>query len=210
VNNQTDLGDAWQKSPLDDVVRRHGATMTTRHGRRVAAHFGSMATETAVCTGALGILGIADRFDRTTIKLRAEPMDARSALAALERLPQRTWSAPLSAGGAIVRCEHANTDVCLDALRQFKDAVAVDASDQYAAIEIVGPRVHELLEACGFDARNQPPIVLRETDTAFEVLVAPARAPEVWERLLEFGHPLGIACVGIEALEYLSAARRRR
>jgi hypothetical protein len=103
----TERPDAEQRSPLGDVLRRHGATMTTRHGRRVAAHFGSMATETAVCTGTLGI---ADRFDRTTLKLWGEPMDVRLALAALDRLPQRSWSSPLSARGAIVRCERADME----------------------------------------------------------------------------------------------------
>jgi hypothetical protein len=181
--------------------------MTVRHGRPVAAHFGSMATETAVCTGTLGI---ADRFDRTTLKLWGEPMDVCLALAALDRLPQRTWSSPLTARGAIVRCERADMAVCLDALCRFEDAVAVDVSDQYAAIEVIGPRAQALLEASGFDAQNAPPIVLSEADGAFEVLVARERGPEVWDQLLAVGGPLGVACVGIEAIEHLAAARRFR
>jgi len=181
--------------------------MTARHGRRVAAHFGSVATETAVCTGTLGI---ADRFDRTTLTLWGEPMDVSLALAALDRLRQRTWSSPLSARGAIVRCERADMDVCLDVLRLFEDAVAVDVSDQYAAISVVGPRAQALLDACGFDAHNAPPIVLREAEDAFEVLVSPERGPELWEQLLAVGGPLGVACVGLEALEHLAAARRFR
>lgn len=197
-----------QHSPLVDVLRLHGATMTTRHGRRVAAHFGSAATEVAVCTGALGILGIADRFDRTTLRLWGDTPDVRSALAALERLPHRTWSSPLGARAALVRCEHIDTNVCLDALRLFEDAVAVDASDEYAAIEVVGPRALELLNASEIGVRNDPSVVMRESGTAFEVLVAPERAPEMWRRLLDLGHPLGITCVGLEALEHVAAARR--
>lgn len=203
----TELADNGQNSPLDQVVRSHGATMTTRHGRRVAAYFGSMATEVAVCTGTLGI---ADRFDRTTLELSGEPTNVRVALTALEGLPQRSWSSPLSERTAIVRCERVDANVCLDALRMFEDAVAVDATDRYAAIEVVGPRAQELLNACGLDAGNPPPIVLHESDTAFEVLVSPGRAPEMWEWLLEAGSPLGMSCVGIEALEHLAAAHRLR
>ena len=207
TRDMTELPDAQRKGPLDAVVRRHGATMTIRHGRCVAGHFGSMATETAVCTGTLGI---ADRSDRTTLKLWGEPMDVRLALSALERLPQRSWSSPLTSRGAIVRCEHVDADACLDALRVFEDAVASDASNEYAAIAVVGPRAQDLMHACGFDTRNAPPIVLREDDTAFEVLVSPGRGGEMWQRLLEVGGPLGISCVGIEALEHLAAARRHR
>jgi glycine cleavage system aminomethyltransferase T len=203
----SELSDAEQKSPLDEVLRRHGATMTTRRGRCVAAHFGSMAAETAVCTSTLGIV---DRFDRTTLMLWGEPMDLRLAFSALDRLPRRAWSSPLSSCGAIVRCERAHMDACLEALLLFEDTVAIDVSDQYAAIGIVGPRAAALIDACGFDVRNPPPIVLEEADAAFEVLVPAEHGPGMWEQLLAVGGPLGITCVGVEALEHLAVARRPR
>jgi hypothetical protein len=48
-------------TPLETVLRAHGAVMGVRHGRLVAAHFGSVASETAVC---LRSVGLADGFGR--------------------------------------------------------------------------------------------------------------------------------------------------
>jgi len=57
-------------SPLETVARNHGATMASRHGRRVPAHFGSVGAEEAVC---LRAVGMADRSDRDTFELRGTP-----------------------------------------------------------------------------------------------------------------------------------------
>ena len=42
----------------------------------------------------------------------------------------------------------------------------------------------------------------------YEVLVPASQGPQVWDRLLEEGAPLHIACVGLEAIEHLTATRR--
>jgi glycine cleavage system aminomethyltransferase T len=40
------------------------------------------------------------------------------------------------------------------------------------------------------------------------VLVPASQGPHVWDLLLEEGAPLQIACVGLEAIEHLTATRR--
>jgi glycine cleavage system aminomethyltransferase T len=81
-------------------------------------------------------------------------------------------------------------------------------SNRYAAIAVVGPRADELLAACDFEAQRTRPLVLRETEAAFEVLVPSADGPAEWERLLAVGVPFRIACVGLDALAHLAASRR--
>jgi glycine cleavage system aminomethyltransferase T len=196
---------AEHDSPLEDVVMRHGATMINRHGRYVAAHYGSPTGEAAVC---LSTVGIADRSDRTTLELRGAPEDVELALSGLVRVRVRNWWSRLTARSAIVRCEQADTAQCLDALIPVEGAVAVDLSNRYAAIAVIGPRAVELLAACDFKVQRSPPIVLREAEAAFEVLVPSTEGPEQWEKLVAVGVPFQIACVGLDALAHLAASRR--
>jgi glycine cleavage system aminomethyltransferase T len=201
----TTESDAGHKGPLEDVLRRHEATMTKRHGRCVAAHFGSATSEAAVC---LSTVGIADRFDRTTLELRGAPDDVELALGGLATLRARTWWARRTSRSAIVRCERNDTATCLSGLVALEGIVAVDVSDRYAAIAVIGPRAEELLAACDVEAHGTPAIVLREAEAAFEVLVPALDGPGQWERLLEVGAPFRVACVGLDALEHLAASRR--
>src|ERR1700734_3669326 len=113
MNPFTETSHAEPNSPLEDVLRRNGATMVNRDGRCVAAHYGSPTSEVAVC---LTTVGIADRCDRTTLEFRGAEQDIELALGALERLRIRTWSSQLTSRSAIVRCEHGDTVACLEAL----------------------------------------------------------------------------------------------
>jgi glycine cleavage system aminomethyltransferase T len=196
---------AQHKSPLDDVLARHGATMINRHGRCVAAHYGSPTSEAAVC---LSTVGIADRFDRTTLELRGAPEDVELALSGLPSLRIRTWWSRLTSRSALVRCEHVDTAQCLEGLIPAEGTVAVDVSKRYAAIGVIGPRAAELLGACDFTAQPTSPIVLREAEAAFEVHVPAAEGPAQWERLLAVGDRFQIACVGLDALTHLAASHR--
>jgi glycine cleavage system aminomethyltransferase T len=196
---------AEHDSPLEDVVMRHGATMINRHGRSVAAHYGSPAGEAAVCRSTVGI---ADRSDRTTLELRGAPADVELALSRVVRAQIRNWWSRLTARSAIVRCEQADTARCLEALIPVEGTVEVELSNRYAAIAVIGPRAVELLAACAFKAQRTPPIVLREAEMAFEVLVPSAEGPARWEELLAVGVPFQIACVGLDALAHLAASRR--
>jgi glycine cleavage system aminomethyltransferase T len=77
-------------TPLEAVLRAHGAVMAVRHGHLVAAHFGSVASETAVC---LRSVGLADGFDGETehVTLRLIGPRAAGVLAAarLDAVPCR-------------------------------------------------------------------------------------------------------------------------
>jgi glycine cleavage system aminomethyltransferase T len=192
-------------SPLDGVLQRHGATMSIRHGRCVAAHFGSAASEAAVC---LRTVGIADRSDRTTFELRGAPLDIDEALTALGRLDGRAWSSRTDARNAIVRCEHGDAPRCAAAVLPAEGTLAVDVSDRYAAIGVVGPLAEDLLRVAEFHDVAGPPVVMRDGHGAFELLIQADGAASVWTRLLEAGAPFRVACVGLDALEHLAASRR--
>jgi glycine cleavage system aminomethyltransferase T len=188
--------DASELSPLDAVLRHCGARMVTRRGRRVAAHFGSAASEAAVC---LSTVGIADRSDRRTLELRGPPADLDAALA---DLPLAWWSR-VSSVRAIVRCDLANEAGCRAVLGRSPGAAVVAPGDDYAAIGLIGPRAQELLDRLG-DERQF--VVVREADDCLELLVTADRAPELWQQLLAAGKPLNVACVGLDALENLAAS----
>jgi glycine cleavage system aminomethyltransferase T len=201
----TTSSETEHKSPLEDVVRRHGARIIKRDDRRVAVHYGSPTSEAAVC---LTTVGIADRFDRTTLELRGAYRDVELALIGLARLRIRTWWSRLTDRTAIVRCEHADAAQCLEALMPTHETVAVDVSDWYAAIGLIGPRAAEMLRTRDFETLGTFPIVLREAQTAFEVLVPAAEGPAQWEELLVVGVPFQLACVGLDALARLAASHR--
>jgi hypothetical protein len=187
--------------PLDGVLRRHGATMVLRQGRCVAAHFGSPTSETSVC---LSTVGIADRSDRTTFELRGAPPDIDSALAAIASLGDRTWNGRTGPRSAVVRCDHADTAACSAAL--VAADVAVDISNRFAAIQVIGPHAADLVGA--FDTLRDLPVVLLDGRGSYELLVTAERGPALWGRLLDAGAPLHVACVGLEALERLAASHR--
>jgi glycine cleavage system aminomethyltransferase T len=179
--------------------------MVLRHGKRVAAHFGSAASEAAVC---LSTVGIADRSDRTTFELHGAPPDVDEALDALKPLETRTWWARTTSRSAIVRCEHADAPRCAAAILPAEGTLAVDVSNRYAAIGLVGPRAADLLRAAECHVPDGQPIVLRDGQDRFELLVDADSGEAVWAHLLEAGGPYRVACVGLDALEHLAASQR--
>jgi glycine cleavage system aminomethyltransferase T len=193
------------RSPLDSLLRGHGATMAIRHGRCVAAHFGSAASETAVC---LRTVGIADRSERTTFELRGAPGDVDEALAALGPPDAAAWWARTSARTAIVRCEYVDAPRCAAAVLPAEGTLAVDVSSRYAAIGVVGPLAEDLLATAAIDDGDGRPIVMRDGQGALELLVDTGEAERLWARLLEAGAPFRVACVGLDALEHLAASHR--
>jgi hypothetical protein len=181
--------------------------MTARHGRRVAARFGSATSEAAVC---LSTVGIADRFDRSTFELRGAPGDVDLALTALVALPSRTWFTRVTPRSATVRCEGGDAPACRDALAALAGTTLVEHDDDLAAIGVIGPRAEELLRAGGLRGVERPAIVVRERADSFEVLVPADQGPALFESLLELGAGYRIACVGLDALEHLAVSRRLR
>ena len=101
---------ATASSPLETVVRNHGAAMASRHGRQVPAHFGSVGAEEAVC---LRAVGMADRSDRDTFELRGAPSAVEAALVAVGEF---AWCSFVSADHALARCEHEHAAACASML----------------------------------------------------------------------------------------------
>jgi glycine cleavage system aminomethyltransferase T len=185
------------------MLRRHGAAIVERHGRQVAAHYGSVAAEEAVGRSRVGL---ADRSDRATLEVRGAPEAVDAALAALGRLGHRAWSARLSPGRALVRCEGEDEDGAVSAMQSADAGSILDVSLEYAAVSLVGPLADDVLRAAAVDESSDPAIVLRQGDGTVELLVARGYGPALWNRLLEAGRPSGIACVGLDALEHLAVS----
>lgn len=185
-------------------LRRHGAVIVERHGRLVAANFGSAASEAAVCRSSVGL---AERSDRVTLDVRGDGASVDAALAALGPIAHSAWSTRLSPGRAIVRCEGELQDECRSAmLAAVEEASILDLGGEYAAIDLIGPRAGEVLEAAAIDEDTDPVIVLHQGSGYVELLVTRGNGPALWNRLLEVGEPFGIACVGLDALEHLAVS----
>jgi glycine cleavage system aminomethyltransferase T len=181
------------------VLRRHGATIVERHGRRVAAHFGSAAAEAAVIRGGAGL---AERSDRATLEVRGPRRDVDEALAQLGAVGDRAWWTRPSPTRALVRCEGEDEALCTAVMVRAEDASVADVSADHAAVDLVGPRAHEVLEAASLTEEDSVTLII-DADGGVELLVAQARGPELWNRLLGAGEPFGVACVGLDALEHV-------
>ena len=206
--------------PLDDVLRRAGAHMAERHGWLVAADFGSLASEVAVTRSRAGL---ADVSSVPKFELRGEEAE----LAALLPDPggparvRDAWWCPLSPSLAfVIGAPGANGDVALqvEARCEGSGVRVEDVTGSRVAVCVVGRAASEVLTRAG--ARELSPGSLRSesiggipslmlhTSERHWLLVAPAEdAAELWLALSEAGAPLGLAYVGMDALQHLVAAR---
>jgi len=190
---------------MTTMLRRHGATLFERNGRGVAAHFGSPASEAAVCRGGVGL---AERSDRATLELSGAPAAVDEALQELAPLSDLAWWVRRSPHRAIVRCEGAAVGACTSAMLRAEDVAVDDVSGEHAALDLIGPRARDVLRA--HLERDGSPVVLvvRRDETCVELLVPRVHGPALWNDLLAAGDPYGIACVGLEALEHLEVSDR--
>lgn len=190
---------------MTTMLRRHGATMFERHGRQVAAHFGSPASEAAVCRSRVGL---AERSDRATLELSGDPAAVDEALQELSQLGQGAWWVRRTPHKAIVRCEGAAAGACTSAMLRAEDVNVVDSSDEHAALDLIGPRAPDVLLA-HLEQEGAPVVlVVRRNEACVELLVPRAHGPALWNSLLATGDSYGIACVGLEALEHLEVSDR--
>lgn len=216
--------------PLADWLRHAGAVSVVRDGHEVAAHYGSAATELAVC--AKGV-GLAFRSDLETLGLSGHPawLDHVLGKALGARVPA-AGSATAMAGALCCRVddEHAVVVAPSSAAARWRriarEAVVVgnpiafaDRSADLSALTLVGPRAHRLLTAAGLDGAlavnavhtaplgGVPVVLVREQPKRF-LLVIDGGAETVWRALAEAGAPLGLGLVGSDALGLLAAAER--
>lgn len=190
---------------LSMLRRRHGATLAERDGRTVVAHYGSVASELAVCRIAVGL---AERSDRATLEVRGTRAELDRAVGALATLGDAVWWVRLSRVRAIVRCETHQRAACVAALGRDAIVCVHDLGDELAAPTLVGPFAEDVLAAAGLDRDHDAAIVLRDRSGCIELLVPRRLGPALWSRLLDAGEPYFVACVGLDAIEHLTVSRK--
>jgi hypothetical protein len=176
--------------------------MVPRDGRWVAAHFGSASSETAVC---VSTVGLADRFDRTTLELRGAPTDIEAALEQAALSAPHVRCVKVSPRDAIVRCNHVDGDMCVAGL--IDTDVAVEITERFAAIEVIGPRAAQLIRAAILELPDRVVIAIAPDSDTYELLIERGDGPALWSCLLAVGASVSVACVGLDALTHLAAAR---
>jgi len=189
---------------MTTMLRRHGATMIERHGRLVAAHFGSPVSEAAVCRSSVGL---ADRSDRATLAVSGLAAAVDRALAELGRSGHAVRWARRSARQALVRCDGEDADRCTSMLLRAEDVSVEEVTGEFAALELIGPGAHEMWRVHSERATETVVIVEQEAD-CLELLVDRGHGPALFNGLLDTGDPYGIALVGLEALEHIDVSER--
>lgn len=224
-----------RSNPLDTLLRRAGATMVRKGGATVAADFGSVAGELAVCQQAVGV---ADRADLAQLELHGTAEPVAEALVALTgRQPASgfaarsadAWWCRVDSHRVLGFCEPGHRDAAAASLASVAHKTAgtdwSEVSDDYVALGIVGPRAEELLTVAGpIDAGDMPAVagftditlsgcpglLLREAPTLYVALVPAAHGVRAWHALHEEGEPLGGGAVGVEAFDRFAAGLRAR
>lgn len=208
-----------------------GAKVIDRDGRTVTAHYGSVATEVAVCRKSVGL---AVRAELRILEIRGrEPW--------LERLLARTLggrvpepgSAVVAAGTWCCRADERRALVigALGAVERWRriarEAViggspisAAEVTDDVAAISLIGPKAASLVAMAGLSAEcavggletgvveGAAATLLRVSADHWLALLDADHAPEACHALLEAGRSVGLTLVGCEAVGRLAAAAR--
>jgi glycine cleavage system aminomethyltransferase T len=215
---------------IADRVLRAGGVMVVREGHPVAAHFGSAATELAVCVKRVGL---AVRSDLDTLELAgSEPWLTHFLTERLgERVPAPgeavrtagTWCCRVAPDRAVVI---GSWSAAARWARVAREAVAhgaplgcTDGSETLSALTLVGPRAGRLLDDAGLPAMavggvaeswfaGGPVLLLRESAERFLLVVDSEHAVDAWQELFEVGRTLGLSMIGAEALDRLAAAPR--
>jgi len=213
-----------------DLMSPAGAHVVARDGRPVTAHYGSVATEMAVCRKAVGLafrteLEILDVHGREpwlerllTRALGCDPQSGSAVAAA------GTWCCRLDLhrallvgpSGAVARWRR----VAREAVVGGSPITAADLTGSYSAMSLIGPRAARLVEAAGLAAdvplnavqeglvATAPAIAVRTAADQWLLLVESAGASAAYRTLCEAGRPLGLSLVGSEAVGRLAAATR--
>jgi glycine cleavage system aminomethyltransferase T len=224
-----------RSNPLDGILARSGATMVERAGAVVAADFGSVAGELAVCGQAVGI---ADRADLAQLELHGSATLVTEALVALTGRQAApgfaahgldAWWCRLDSHRVLGICEPGHGEDAQAALERVAGATPgvawSDVSSDHVALGIIGPVVEALLRVAGPIAADDMPAVggftditlggapgllLREAPTLFLLLVPAAHGIRAWHALHEAAEPVGGRAVGVEAFDRYAAGLRAR
>jgi glycine cleavage system aminomethyltransferase T len=213
---------------LVDRILQAGAVMAVRDGHPVAAHFGSTATELAVCVKRVGL---AVRSDLGALELSGpEPGLARFLADTLgEQVPvpgragrtAGTWCCRVAPHRATVVGPWSAiarwTRFVREAIVTGSAIACSDRSETATALTLVGPRVARLLTDVGLDPAlpvhgvregwfaDSPTLMVREGADRYLLVVDADCASTAFDELSAAGASLGLTMVGAEALERLAA-----
>ena len=191
---------------LVDRLRQAGGVMVMRDGHQVAAHFGSTATEVAVCVKRVGL---AVRSDLAAIDV----VGAESCLPEQVPSPGR---ARRTAGTWCCRVASDRT-VAIGAWSEVRAWASRQPARERTVLTLVGPAAHQLLADVGLQNglpvgglreswfADSPALLLRDSAHSYLLAVDAEQAGEAWRTLLDAGRSMGLSMVGAEALARLAA-----
>jgi glycine cleavage system aminomethyltransferase T len=214
-----------------DRLAPPGAKVVDRDGRPVTAHYGSVATEVAVCRKAVGlavrtelrILEVCGR-EPWLERLLSRALGGRVPAAGTAAIAAGAWCCRLDErralvvgpGGAVERWRR----VAREAVIGGSPISAAELTDAWAPLSLIGPRAPRLLAIAGLDRElapgevravvleGAPALVLRAGADHWLCLVDADAAPEACHALIDAGREVGLALVGCEAVGRLAAAAR--
>jgi glycine cleavage system aminomethyltransferase T len=208
-----------------------GAMVIDHEGRAVTAHYGSVATEVAVCRKSVGL---AVRSELRILEVTGrEPWLERLLSRALGGRVPEIGSAAVAGGAWCARPdgEHALVigpsgaverwrRVAREAVIGGSPITATERTDDWAPLSLIGPKAPRLLEMAalpgdlplrGLDlgaVDGASTLVLRAGPEHWLLLLDGAFASEALHALLEAGRSVGLSLVGCEAVGRLAAAAR--
>jgi aminomethyltransferase len=210
-------------SPLDAVLKRSGAHMTEREGWVVAVDFGSLAAEIAVSRATAGLADVSSIG-------KFEVRDATAAIADMypsgrELRPGRAkeaadaWWCVVSEELLLVLASPSKAAQVRAELeeRAHEHTQIEDVTAGRVAVCLTGPFAREVLTAAGAapcapgslrveSVGGVPTLVLHQYDKQWLLVADASEAGALWQALTEAGSPLGLAYVGVDALQHLHAA----
>ena len=218
----------------DDLAGRfsRAATLVTApHGRCIAAHYGSVAAEMAVCAKKVGL---AFRTDLSLLEVRGRDawLERLLARGLAGRVPRAGFAAVLAETwcccpeertalivgrpGAVERWHR----LAREALIAGSPITSHDVTAAHVPLSLIGPKARRLLAEAGLPhdlpaegvgagrLEGARALVLREGPDRYLLLLAADSATPACQALLDAGRSVGLSLVGAEAVARLAAAAR--
>ncbi len=201
--------------------------MAAEHGALVALDYGSSAGEVAV---GLRAVGIADRSEISVLELSGPADTFDEAVESLTGLAPRIgravyrdgWWCPTGRGHLVILCPPGRMEELATEAGTRPGITATDITNRRAVLSVIGPRAEALMTTSGLaglagmplgatitgDLAGRPALVVRDGAASYLVSLAVDDAVQVWETLLDVGHPLGVGFIGREALDRLVVSAR--
>ena len=208
-----------------------GAKIVDRDGRPVTAHYGSVATEVAVCRKSVGlavrselrILEVCGR-EPWLERLLARTLGGRVPEPGSAVVAAGTWccraderrALVIGPSGAVARWRR----IAREAVIGGSPITAAEITDEHAVVSLIGPKAATLMTLAGLPAdmplgglgsgtvEGAATLVVRVGADHWLALLDAGHAPEACHALLEAGRGLGLTLVGCEAVGRLAAAAR--